>query len=101
MYNYILYVGVVKHASLFFYYFMETKGETNMKTTSHITGKQYNPGSDTVYISNMRQAQLYMRNGADLLDILYDNTKNDALVFVFRRSETRELYEKWNNHELE
>ena len=71
-----------------------------MKTTSHITGKTYSPGNDTVYISNMRQAQLYMRNGAQLLDILYDNTKNDALVFVFSRSETRGVYVKWNAHEL-
>ena len=72
-----------------------------MKTTSHINGQQYEPGIDTVYISNMRQAQLYMRNGAKLLDILYDNTQNDALVFVFKRSETKDLYKKWNNHELE
>lgn len=72
-----------------------------MKTISRITGKTYSPEKDTVYISNMRQAQLYMRNGADLLDILYDNTKNDALVFVFCRSETKPLYEKWNAHELE
>lgn len=72
-----------------------------MQTTSHITGKKYTPGSDTVYITNMRQAQLYMRHGAQLIDILYDNTKNDALVFVFKRSETKELYEKWNKHELE
>ena len=72
-----------------------------MKTTSHITGKKYTPGQNTVYISNMRQAQLYMRHGAQLLDILYDNTKNDALVFVFNRSETKELYDKWNNRELE
>lgn len=72
-----------------------------MKITSKVTGNSYFPGKDTVYISNMRQSQLYMRNGAQLLDILYDNTRNDALVFVFSRSETRELYEKWNNHELE
>lgn len=72
-----------------------------MITTSHITGKKYTPGQNTVYISNMRQAQLYMRHGAQLLDILYDNTKNDALVFVFNRAETKELYEKWNNRELE
>lgn len=72
-----------------------------MKKTSNITGKIYSPGNDTVYISNMRQAQLYLRNGAQLLDILYDNTKNDALVFVFSRSETKFLYEKWNAHELE
>ena len=72
-----------------------------MKTTSNITGNSYFPGKDTVYITNMRQAQLYMRHGAKLLDILYDNTKNDALVFVFVRSETKDLYEKWNAHELE
>lgn len=46
-----------------------------MKTTSKITGLQYEPGHDTVYITNMVQAKLYMRNGARLLDILYDNTK--------------------------
>lgn len=72
-----------------------------MKVTSKITGKEYSPGLNVVYLSNMRQAQLYMRNGAELLDILYTQTKNDALVFVFSKSETRELYEKWNNHELE
>lgn len=72
-----------------------------MTKLSHVTGRQYTPGVDTIYIANMTQAKLYMRNGAQLLDILYDNTKNDALVFVFKRSETKELYEKWNNHELE
>lgn len=71
-----------------------------MKVTSKVTGKTYTSGFDVVYISNMRQAQLYMRNGAELLDILYYETKNDALVFVFSKSNTRELYEKWNNHEL-
>lgn len=71
-----------------------------MKVTSKITGKEYSPGLNVVYLSNMRQAQLYMRNGAELLDILYTQTKNDALVFVFSKSETRELYEKWNAHEL-
>lgn len=73
-----------------------------MTTTSHITGKSYDPArGNVIFLSNMRQAQLYMRNGAELLDILYDNTKNDALVFVFNRKGTKELYEKWNNHELE
>ena len=63
-----------------------------MKTTSNITGLQYEPGHDTVYITNMVQARL--------LDILYDNTKNDALVFVFSKSETKELYDRWNNRDL-
>jgi hypothetical protein len=54
-----------------------------------------------LYISNVRQAMLYMRNGAKLLDVLYCNTKNDSLVFVFERNAlAKELYEKWNNHEL-
>lgn len=72
-----------------------------MKRTSKITGQQYTPGHDTVYITNMVQAKLYMRNGATLLDLLYDNTKYDALVFVFSKSETKDLYVKWNNRELE
>ena len=72
-----------------------------MKKTSNVTGKQYTPGKDLAYITNMTQAKLYMRNGATLLDILYDNTKYDALVFIFSKSETKELYIKWNNRELE
>ena len=49
----------------------------------------------------MGQVQIYLKNGAELIDVLYTNTKNDALVFVFGRDETRDLYEKWNRHELE
>ena len=51
-------------------YFFDTKGE-DMKIVSKITGKTYSPGINVVYLSNMKQAQLYMRNGAELLDILY------------------------------
>ena len=72
-----------------------------MNVPSEITGRTYVPGIDVAYISNMKQAQLYLRNGAKLIDILYYQTKNDNLVFVFSKSETRELYKKWNNHELE
>ena len=72
-----------------------------MKVTSEITGRTYVSGIVVAYISNMKLAQLYLRHGAKLLDILYYQTKNDNLVFVFSKSETRELYKKWNNHELE
>ncbi len=62
---------------------------------------QYQTDS-VAYIANMKQAYLYLRNGARLLDILYFDTKADALVFVFEKNENlRELYKKWNNHELE
>ena len=62
---------------------------------------QYQTDS-VAYIANMKQTYLYLRNGARLLDILYFDTKADALVFVFEKNENlRELYKKWNNHELE
>lgn len=71
---------------------------------SRITNKYYDPNnSASVYIVNMRQAFLYLKNGAqdDLMDILYNDTKNDCLVFVFRKSKrVKQLYEMWNNHEL-
>ena len=67
---------------------------------SNITYKTYDP-SQAVYISNMKQAYLYLRNGAHLLDILYESTKSDMLVFVFERNDIlRELYEKWNKRVL-
>ena len=71
---------------------------------STITGKEYNPdNSSVIYVVNVVQAYKYLQNGAseDLVDILYTNTKNDCLVFVFRKSSSiKKLYELWNNHEL-
>lgn len=71
---------------------------------STITGKEYNPdNSSVIYVVNVVQAYKYLQNGAseDLVDILYTNTKNDCLVFVFRKSQyIKKLYELWNNHEL-
>ena len=50
----------------------------------------------------MKQAYLYLRNDAKLLDILYSGTKVDALVFVFEKNEQlKKLYELWNQHELQ
>lgn len=54
---------------------------------STITGKEYNPdNSSVVYISNFQQIYKYLCAGAedDLVDILYTNTRNDCLVFVFK-----------------
>lgn len=72
---------------------------------SNITGKSYSPdNSSVIYISNVQQAYRFLRNGgADLLmDILFWNTKNDCLVFVFKKCpELKELMTKWNNHELD
>lgn len=72
--------------------------------TSPITRKTYDPSnSNVVYLSNMIQSKKYLSAiGPDyLLDVLYDNTKNDCLVFVFKRCpETAECYRKWQSHEL-
>ena len=72
---------------------------------SGITNKYYDPSNDSsVYIVNTRQAFLYLKNGAseDLVDILYSGTRNDCLVFVFKKTANiKHLYELWNKHELE
>lgn len=54
-----------------------------------------------LYITNPKQAMLYLRNGAKILDILYCDTKNNTLVFVFEKNQLiKELYSLWNKHEL-
>ena len=71
-----------------------------MTKSGLIPGVEYNP-TNVAYISNIRQSFLYLRNGAKLVDILYFNTKNDSLVFVFEKSEhLRHSYDAWNQHEL-
>lgn len=61
---------------------------------------EYEPAR-ALYIANIKQATLYLRNGANLLDILYFNTKNNSLVFVFEKNALiKELYNLWNKHEL-
>ena len=71
---------------------------------SKLLSKFYDPSNNNVaYISNMLQAARYLQNGAqeDLVDILFAGTKNDGLVFVFRKSELIQgLYKRWQNHDL-
>lgn len=72
---------------------------------SEILNKYYDSSNgNVVYITSMLQCQRYLNNGAaeDLVDILYSGTKrDDTLVFVFRKSpRIKELYKKWQAHEL-
>lgn len=83
-------------------YFLRLKGDKDMNVISSITGKQYDP-TEVVYLANMIQSFKYLNAiGPEyLMDILYCNTKNDCLVFVFKKcQETAECYKKWKNHEL-
>ena len=74
-----------------------------MRTYSKLLGRYYD-NEEVVYISNILQVARYMKNGAHefLVDILYDGVKReDTLVFVFEKNALiKELYRKWNAHEL-
>lgn len=74
-----------------------------MRKYSRLLNKYYDD-DNVVYVANMLQCARYMKNGGheDLVDILYEGTKReDALVFVFQKSQRiRDLYKKWQNHEL-
>ena len=74
-----------------------------MLTYSKLLGKYYD-AENVVFITNMLQCQRYLNNGAaeDFVDILYSGTKHkDSLVFVFQKTPlVKELYRKWQAHEL-
>ena len=76
-----------------------------MRTYSKILNKYYDADDgNVVYVTNMLQAQKYLKNDAvdDLVDILYTGTRrDDSLVFVFKKTPlVKELYKKWQAHEL-
>lgn len=77
-----------------------------MLTYSKIFGKYYDSDNGkVVYVTNMLQAQKYLKNDAveELVDILFTDTRrDDSLVFVFLKTpKVKELYRKWQNHELD
>ena len=75
-----------------------------MQTYSRVFNKYYD--SDNVaHITNLQQVFKYLNASEDaidcLVDILYSGTRKDCLVFVFQKTPLiRELYKKWNAHEL-
>lgn len=77
-----------------------------MLTFSRIFQKYYDADNgNVVYVTNMLQAQKYLKNDAveELVDILYTGTRrDDSLVFVFLKTpRIKELYRKWQAHELD
>ena len=77
-----------------------------MLAYSKLLNKYYNPDNGkVVYVTNPLQVVRFLNNGASecLCDILYSGTKRpDTLVFVFERTQLiKELYKKWQNHELD
>lgn len=67
------------------------------KVYSIATGQEYCP-VDVVRILNVKQATLYIANGAQLLDIYASKdfrTNEPVLVFIFNRLATLPLYDAW------
>lgn len=61
--------------------------------------REYYP-HEAVRIKDRYEAMLFIKHGAMPIDLYYSKEKND-LVFVFLKSETKELYEKYRRYELE
>lgn len=59
--------------------------------------KPYRP-NEVCRIKDRRQSFLYMKHGANPVDLYVDS--DDNLVMIFLKSETKELYDKWRRYEL-
>ena len=68
-----------------------------MTIQSEGTGLYYEP-ANCCFIMNPKQTALYMKYGVKLLDVLV--SKDDKLVYVFDKIESRELYRKWMDRAL-
>ena len=54
--------------------------------------------SDEIKLVNQRQVFLYVKNG--LQPIRLECGYEDKIVYVFSRSNSEELFEKWRKHKL-
>ncbi len=75
-----------------------------MQKYSKLLNKYYDPDK-AIHISNFQQVYKYLNASEEvaenLVDILYSGTRKDCLVFVFNKTPImQELYQKWQNHEL-
>lgn len=67
----------------------------SIATSNIIPGKTYDT-EKCVYLTCAPQAQFYLQNKGELVDLLYEGTRTNRLVFVFEKNQlTRELYEQW------
>lgn len=70
--------------------------------TSTVTGRSYDVFK-TVKILNIQQACSYMDNDVFPVDIkvsIDQRSGKKCLVFYFDREESKEVYDKWCNYEL-
>lgn len=53
---------------------------------------------DEVKLINQKQVYLYVKNGLQPLRL--ENGYENKLVYIFSRSQSEKLFEKWRKHEL-
>lgn len=62
--------------------------------------QRYYESEDVVYCKDPKQQKLYLKHHARLADIFYSEM-DDRVVYVFWKHDTKELYKKWKQHELD
>ena len=72
------------------------------KITGKFSGKEYY-ASEAIRIMNPAQAAAYWAHGIEPLDIYSCRDvekKPPAIAFVFRRNDTKEVFDLWCKHQL-
>lgn len=65
---------------------------------SAITGKKYDVFDDVLILVNPSQSAYYVSLGLNLLDVRLGSDKktgNPILLYLFKRSETKEAFDMW------
>ena len=73
-----------------------------MEIKSNLGDFTYN-NKDVVRIYNPKQRDLYLMNGImpkDIYTSIDEKTDEKILIYIFKKDDTREAYEKWCNYEL-
>lgn len=72
-----------------------------MKNESNLHPRPYYV-SEVARIVNPKQMRFYISKGVYPIDMYVseDDWDNEIVVYIFLRSETQELYQKWLNHDL-
>lgn len=60
---------------------------------------RYKNKESFVKIMNPLQVKLYIKHGIKPIDMYY-NPSTDRVIFIYKTSETKDLYELWKNREL-
>ena len=73
-----------------------------MNIESNLNPRNYNE-HEVCRIVNPKQNILYIKNRVYPIDMYpsIDKAGNDVIVFIYLKSETKEVYQKWLNYELE